>query len=167
MASRWRKVGIAAIFVVSAMSVAGWIVINPRTTDSYKFLDGRRPAFVGVTGPGSWSAKECRSYTWKMPWKRVAAEVRKELGTAGMTEQKRHPKAPDGASWLAEIIDGGPCGIGSSLEIDVMKGQANRLTEFGYFTDGDPEWVTVFVTSDLDNTWANVLRYTFFPIPEK
>jgi hypothetical protein len=29
-------------------------------------------------------------------------------------------------------------------------------------TDGNPAWVTVFVASDLDDNWVNIVRYTFF-----
>jgi len=155
--------GIVVICGTFGLAAAGWILVHPVVRDPYPFLGGRRATFEGVMGPGSWSAKQLRAYTWKQPWREVAAVAKKELPGHGLTQVT----STEGASWMGEMIDGGPCGIGSDTQLDVMPGRANPLTMSGAFTDKDPEWVSVFVATDLEDSWLNVLRYTFLPIPEK
>lgn len=68
---------------------------------------------------------------------------------------------------MGEMVDGGPCGIGSDTQIDIFPGKAMPLTLSGEYTDHDPEWVTVAIATDLEEGWINVIRYTFFAIPEE
>ena len=163
----WRIAGIVVVAGAAILATTGWAITHPVVRDPYKFLGGRRAGEVGVIGPGSWSAKEIRSYSWQQPWHEVAAVARKELQAMGMEELPHKKGDLPGATWMDEIIDGGPCGIGSDKSVYILPGRAKRMTEFGEFTDNAPEWVTVFVSSDLEESWANVIRYTFFPIPEK
>jgi hypothetical protein len=163
----WRKVAVVTLAGAAALGLAGWVITHPVVRDPYKFLGGRLAGEVGVVGPGSWSAKEIRLYTWRQPWGEVAAVARKELTALGMNELPRKKGDLPGANWMGEIIDGGPCGIGSDKSVYILPGRAKRMTEFGEFTDSASDWVTVFVSSDLDESWVNVIRYTFFSIPEK
>lgn len=65
---------------------------------------------------------------------------------------------------MGELIDGGPCGINSPIAVFVTPGRSLPLRLSEKLSDGDPEWVTVHITTDLDETWVNILRYTFFGV---
>jgi hypothetical protein len=122
-------------------------------------------AYRSVEAPGSWPATELRVYTWKERWSSVAERARKELPSYRLSEHVPVPE--DGcARWSAELIDGGPCGKRSELEVFIMKGRAHPLRQTEPMTDKDPAWVTVLVASWLDENWVTMLRHTFFSMPE-
>lgn len=145
----------AAIFVWAALA---------HGRDQYPFLDGHGTTEVGVVGPGSWPASETRVYTWKQPWTEVAQRADADLIRAGLDPRKPPKNPKDRRDWSSELINGGLCGTSASTWVVVSKGRANPLRSNGHLTDGDPEWVTVMVSADIDENWINVIRYTFFSL---
>jgi hypothetical protein len=141
--------------------------MRPRIHDPYEFLNGHRVAHSGVIGPGSWGPRQIRTYTWRQPWKEVANEARGELIELGLKQMpSRDPKLPY-IVWMDNPVDGGPCGIGADASVSIEQGRSLPLAWRNDSTDNDPEWVTVSISSALEDNWVNVLRYTFFPIPER
>ncbi len=62
---------------------------------------------------------------------------------------------------MGEKTDGGLCGIGTDHSVLIVRGRAQPITAHR-MTDGDPAWVTVVVSSDIEDNWVNIVRYTFF-----
>lgn len=155
-----------SLLALSGLAIGGWVITHPNTRDPYKFLGNRSPLSSGAIGPGSFVAKDVRVYTWKQPWREVAARARKEFAGTEIKEVPSEPESPPAAYWALGEFDAGPCGTGSDLDVFISPGKALPLTMFGDYTDYDPEWSTVIITSDLPNNWVSVVRYTLFPIPE-
>ncbi len=90
-----------------------------------------------------------------------------ELAELKIEQEKRVKPDARFALWRAGIVDGGLCGTSSSVSIYIEQGKARPITGRGPITDQDPNWVTVTISSDLDESWVNVIRYTFFSIPDE
>lgn len=151
---------------VVVLSLTGWRLINPRDHHPFPFLRDHAIVDVAVRGPGSWPASEIRSYSWKEPWQSVVASARKELPAYGLNERPQSKHVPNQVEWMGETVDGGPCGIGSDIEVVIARGRSRPLRESERLTDGDPEWVTVIVKTYLEDHWVNIIRYTFFPMAD-
>ncbi|MCE9558040.1 MAG: hypothetical protein K8R88_03740 [Armatimonadetes bacterium] len=154
---RLWKVVLSAIVV---MGVGAWYLLRSHESDPYQFLAGRSPTDVTVRGPGSWGPEEWRTYSWKEDWRQVSAQASRELPKFGLTKEPQSD-FPNSETWMGGKIDGGPCGIGTDHGVRIALGRAQPLP-LRDLTDGNPEWVTVFVTSDIDDNWVNLVRYTFF-----
>lgn len=146
------------------LAVVCWLLINPRNHDPYVFLKGHPIIDVAVSGPGSWGPSETRTYSWKESWRAVAGRAGPELKRLGMQQVKSRPGHQE-VNWISEPIDGGPCGVGAEVSVYIVRGRSREITADGPLTDDDPDWVTVFVNSDIEDTWVNIVRYTFFAMP--
>lgn len=158
--------GLVALGAGIILVLAGWKLTHPNTRDPFAFLNGHEVQDVAVQGPGSWPAAELRSYSWKQSWESVVAEARKQLPSHGLNEQPKRMHDGAGVTWLGKVVDGGLCGLGSDRSVIIAQGRSRPLRYTERLSDGDPEWVTVIVRSDLDENWINILRYTFFSMGE-
>lgn len=158
---KWLRRFLAIPAIAAAIIV--WAALT-HGRDDYPFLDGHGTTDVGVLGPGSWGAKEIRVYSWQQSWTEVSQKADGDLIRAGLDRRNPPKNTNDRRDWSTELIDGGPCGKGASTWVVVSKGRANPLRSNGNLTDGDPEWVTVMISADLDENWINVIRYTFFSL---
>lgn len=147
---------------VAILGLGVWTLLHPQTRDPYRFLDGQGVIDVSVLPPGSWPPTEVRMYSWRGSWQSAAASARAELPSFGLSERPRSKQFPDQARWLGELIDGGPCGINSDISVLIVRGRSRSLGDSASLTDDDPQWVTVLVSSFLDESWISVVRYTFF-----
>lgn len=150
--------------VLSAIAIIGlgtWYLLRSHASDPYRFLAARPLTDVSVQGPGSWGPKEWRTYSWKEDWRLVSAQANRELPAFGLNKEPKSRYIPDSELWMGEKFDGGLCGIGTDHSVLIVRGRAQPITA-RTMTDGDPEWVTVVVSSDLEDNWVNVVRYTFF-----
>ncbi|MBV6458378.1 MAG: hypothetical protein HONBIEJF_01505 [Fimbriimonadaceae bacterium] len=69
MTSRTRRGWKTAFASTAVLTIAAWMLINPRNKDRYLFLKDHPIVDVAVTGPGSWGPSEIRTYSWKGSWK--------------------------------------------------------------------------------------------------
>ncbi len=161
MGALGRRRWLIAAGAPCALAIAAWLALRAHAHDPYPFLAEQRVVDVTVVGPGSWSASETRTYTRKQPWQSVAERARHELPTYGLKERPKSKYFPDSVSWMGEIVDGGLHGIGSDTIVLIVRGKSLSPGSKTY-TDDDPEWVTVLVTTDLEENWINIVRYTFF-----
>jgi hypothetical protein len=156
------KKRIIFFFSTSAFALAaGWLAMHPRHHDPYLFLQGHGLVDVGVIGPGSFGPKEIRLYSWRQPYGEVIAQAKIELAKHGL-KLHRDDRNDGSAEWTGEIIDGGLCGESSDLWITISPGHEASLTATRNPNDYIPDWTTVTVSSSLDESWLNVVRYTFF-----
>jgi len=146
--------------------LTAWFLVHPRARDPYPFLEGHDLVDTGVIGPGTNGPKEIRVYSWKESWQSVATRARRDMHDFGLSEEPRRKGAEDAAVWLGgSIFRSGLEGTNAELIVEVMKGRHHELRESKPVSDEDLEWVTVEVASHIDESWANVVRYTFFPVP--
>jgi hypothetical protein len=164
---RGKVVLLSIGLVLVSLATVGWALVRRHSIDPYDFLRGRGVAHVGVIGPGSFAAKEIRTYTWRQPWAELVKEARPEMNRLKMEETLSTKAADKYVLWQAGLVHCGPCGASADVSIYALPGRALPLRQFGPQTDRDPEWVTVIVSSTLDENWINVIRYTFFSIPER
>lgn len=128
----------------------------------YPFLAGKSPIDVTVVGPGSWPASETRTYTWKQNWREVVDSVQLELKAAGLAEEPGMLWRPHSASWESGKVNGGLCGTNCDRYVWIGRGKLTSKPPYYGKTDADPDWVTVTVSRNLDETPINVIRYTVF-----
>ena len=158
-----RRIGIAAA-ITGLVAVSFWIVTHPRHHDPYPFLKDQPLLDVAVRGPGSFGPKEFRLYSWHEPFERVKLAAKTDLPHYGLKRRKFKNDKSKNADWSGDIVDGGPCGVSSDIWITISPGNNPSIQGLMKKSDDNPEWTTVVVSSDLDESWVNVLRYTFFSL---
>lgn len=161
MRPRRRWIWRLALGVIAIIGMGTWFLLRSHAFDPYLFLAGRSPTDVTVQGPGSWGPKEWRTYSWKEDWRQVSAQASRELPTLGLNKEPKSRYIPDSDLWMGAKTDGGLCGIGTDHSVLIVRGRAQPITAHS-MTDGDLAWVTVVVSSDLEDNWVNIVRYTFF-----
>lgn len=158
---RAKKRIIVFFSATGVVLATGWLALHPRHRDPYLFLQGHGLVDVGVVGPGSFGPKEFRLYSWRQPYGEVIAQAKIELPKHGLKLHRDNRK--DGsAEWTSAIIDGGLCGESSDLWVTISPGHELSLKGTTDPKDYVPEWTTVTVSSSLDESWLNVVRYTLF-----
>lgn len=146
---------------IFAVGSAFWVLIHPKHHDSYAFLKGHALLDVGCLGPSSFGPREYRLYCWKEPVTSVLAKAAKCLPKEGLKPSSAG--SPDEAfDWSGSIINGGPGGVRSDLWISILPKRVSNLHDYAKTDDYDLDWTTVVVSQELDKSWFNVLRYTFF-----
>ena len=161
MSPRAKKRIIVFFSVTGGVLAASWLALHPRHHDPYPFLQDHGLVDVGVVGPGSFGPKEIRFYSWHQPYGEVIAQAKTDLPKFGL-KLHRDDRKDGSAEWTSEIIDGGPCGESSDLWITISPGHQLSLRGTTNPKDYIPEWTTVTISSSLDESWFNVVRYTLF-----
>jgi len=162
---RPRRAAIVLCIFVTAF-VAAWFLLNPRRHDPYPFLKDHPLLGVGVLGPGTWEPSELRAYSWKEPYALVASRAAADLAKAGLRRRRFGKKAMSTVEWTSELYGNGLEGMYADLMIDIIPGRFAELRSTKSPADADPQWTTVIVSSRLEETWVNVVRYTCFPMPD-
>ncbi len=102
----------------------------------------------------------------------VAAAV--ERGRRGSPERSpkirvnrkaRAAKVGAGANWVKGPMYGnGLEGFRADLMLEIIPGRTRELRMYGAKNDVYAEWVTVSVMNVIDESWVNILRYTFISL---
>ena len=135
----------------------GRLLLFPQVPDPYRFLERQSVADWQLVGSGSWPATESRVYTWQAFRSDVVKQAKHELISAGLKERPDNPE-PESVSYTTELIDGGPCGKNANIIIDFHQGRFDPAYATSGLTDKDPKWVTVVVSTWLDDTWITSFR---------
>ena len=162
MSPKAKKRTLVFFSATGLVLAAGWIALHPRHHDPYPFLQSHDLVDVGVRGPGSFGPAEIRLYSWQQPYREVIAQAKAELPKFGLKLRKFKNDTSDSANWTGDLIDGGPCGVGSDLWITISPGHQTSLASMMKTTDKSQDWTTVTISSSLDESWFNVVRYSLF-----
>ena len=104
-------------------------------------------------------------YSWRQPWKEVAVAARRDLPRFGLTERRRPLKWGPGANWVKGPMYGnGLEGFRADLMLEIIPGRTRELRMYGAKNDDNSKWVTVSVMNVIDESWVNILSYTFFSL---
>lgn len=138
----------------------GRLLLFPQVNDPYRFLERQSVAEWQLVGAGTWPATESRVYTWKAVRSDVLKQAKQELTSAGLKEHPDNPKS-ESFSYTTKLIECGPCGKNADIVVDFYSGRFNPAYPTSDLTDKDPEWVTVVVSTWLDDDWVTNFRSMF------
>lgn len=160
--ARFKRRALWFLGVTGVVVTAFWLATHPRHHDPFPFLQNQSLLDVKVVGPGSFGPKEVRLYSWRQPQSEVIALAKAELPKFGLKQLASKNQKSDSVDWTAEVVDGGLCGLSSDTWVTILPGHSTSLTSERDPKDYIPEWTTVVVSSSLDESWLNVVRYTLF-----
>lgn len=132
-----RMLAVCATCFVAVVSVFYVIVIRSRMSYSYRFLDGHKPLFRGMSRAGR--DIDVDVYSWKEPQERVADRAMKELSTH---------LAPN------QIQSQSSMTTTEEIHIEIGEDRAISLEE----TRLEWAWVTVRISKPLPNNWISSIR---------
>lgn len=156
----WRAIKVAVYLLGMALAYALTVLLlTPLSSgDPYGFLNGRRPAFVGMrpamnvltrSGCRYNPPSEYRVYSWKQSASEVMDAALRELKSLGFRETRGYVQ--DG--WLSFVNSR------ESISIALRAGRSRtRRQAWAGDPKPDPTWVTVLIQSDAPQNWLTNIR---------